>query len=40
MVFMDHSLEYACNIELLLTAFEQMSGLTINFHKSELFAMV
>jgi hypothetical protein len=28
---MDHSLEH------LLTAFEQMRGLKINFHKSELF---
>jgi hypothetical protein len=37
MVFMDHNLEHARNVKLLLTAFEQMSGLKINFHKSELF---
>ena len=36
-VSMDHNLEHACNMKLLLTAFEQMSGLKINFHKSELF---
>lgn len=34
---MDHNLEHARNVKLLLTAFEQMSGLKINFHKSELF---
>jgi hypothetical protein len=39
-VFMDHSLEHACTVKLLLTTFEQMLGLKINFHKSELFAMV
>jgi hypothetical protein len=38
-VFMDHNLDQARNVKLLLTAFEQMSGLKINFHKSELFAM-
>jgi hypothetical protein len=37
MVFLDHNLEHARNIKLLLTLFEQMSGLKINFHKSELF---
>jgi hypothetical protein len=37
MVFMDHNLEHARNVKLLLTIFEQMSGLKINFHKSELF---
>jgi hypothetical protein len=36
-VFLDHNLEHAWNIKLLLTVFEQMSGLKINFHKSELF---
>jgi hypothetical protein len=35
--FMDHSLEHAHNVKLLLNAFEQMSGLKINFHKSEPF---
>jgi hypothetical protein len=36
-VFMNHSLQYACNVKLLLTTFEQMSSLNINFHKSEFF---
>jgi hypothetical protein len=34
---MDHDLEKARNMKLLLTAFEQLSGLKINFHKSEVF---
>jgi hypothetical protein len=38
--FMDHNLQHVCNIKLLLTAFEQISDLKINFHKSELFSMV
>lgn len=36
-LFMDHNLEKACNLKLLLCAFEQILGLKINFHKSELF---
>jgi hypothetical protein len=36
-IFMDHDLDKAQNIKLLLYAFEQVSGLKINFHKSELF---
>jgi hypothetical protein len=36
-LFMDHSLEQAQNRKLLLVAFKQMSGLKINYHKSELF---
>lgn len=36
-LFMEHNLEKACNMKLLLCAFEQLSGLKINFHKSELF---
>jgi hypothetical protein len=36
-IFMDHDLEKAQNMKLLLCAFEQASGLKINFHKSELF---
>jgi hypothetical protein len=36
-VFLDHNLKHAQNIKLLLTTFEQMSRLQINFHKSELF---
>jgi hypothetical protein len=34
---MEHNKDQARNIKLLLSAFEQMSGLKINFHKSELF---
>ena len=36
-LFMDHDLEKARNLKLILLAFEQLSGLKINFHKSELF---
>jgi hypothetical protein len=34
-LFMDHNLDQARNIKLLLIAFEKMSGLKINFHKSK-----
>ena len=33
-LFMDHDIEKAKNMTLLLSAFEQMSGLKINFNKS------
>jgi hypothetical protein len=36
-MFMEHDLEKARNLKLILAAFEQLSGLKINFHKSELF---
>lgn len=36
-LFIDHGLEKARNMNLLLYAFKQLSGLKINFHKSELF---
>jgi hypothetical protein len=36
-LFMDHDLEKAMNLKLLLIAFEELSGLKINFHKSEAF---
>jgi hypothetical protein len=36
-LFMDHDIDKARNMKLILTAFEQLSGLKINFHKSELF---
>src|SRR6266540_5233839 len=36
-IFMENNLEQAHNMKLLLCAFEQASGLKINFHKSELF---
>jgi hypothetical protein len=34
---MNHNFEQAKNMKLLLSAFEQLSGLKINFHKSEIF---
>jgi hypothetical protein len=33
----DNDLEKAKNLKLLLSAFEQLSGFKINFHKSEIF---
>ena len=36
-IFIDHDLEQAKNLKLLLCAFEQLFGLKINFHKSEFF---
>jgi hypothetical protein len=37
LIFMDDNLDKAKNVNLLLYAFEQLSGLKINFHKSEIF---
>jgi hypothetical protein len=39
-IFLYHDLEQAKNLKLLLCAFEQLSGLKINFHKSEVFCYV
>jgi hypothetical protein len=36
-LFMEHDLEKAMNMKLILSIFEQLSGLKINFHKSEIF---
>jgi hypothetical protein len=36
-LFMEHDLEKARNMKLLQSAFEELSGLQINFHKSEIF---
>jgi hypothetical protein len=36
-LFMDNNLEQAHNMKTILCAFEQLSGLKINFHKSEIF---
>src|SRR6185437_1188964 len=36
-IFLDHDLEQAKNMKLLLCAFEQLSELKINFYKSEIF---
>jgi mannosylglycoprotein endo-beta-mannosidase len=35
-IFMDHNLEKDLNMKLVLCIFEQLSGLKINFHKSEI----
>jgi hypothetical protein len=36
-IFMGHDLAKALNMKLILSTFEQLSGLKINFHKSEIF---
>jgi hypothetical protein len=36
-LFMEHDLDKSQNLKLILSAFELLSGLKINFHKSELF---
>jgi hypothetical protein len=36
-IFIDHDPKQAKNLKLLLCTFEQLSGLKINFHKSEIF---
>jgi len=36
-LFMEDDLDEAKNLKLVLIAFEKLSGLKINFHKSELF---
>jgi hypothetical protein len=36
-LFMEHDLEKALNMKMVLCIFEQLSGVKINFHKSELF---
>ena len=34
---MEHATEKAVNMKLILCIFEQLSGMKINFHKSEIF---
>jgi hypothetical protein len=36
-IFMSHDVQKAVNMKFLLNTFEQVSGLKINFHKSEIF---
>jgi hypothetical protein len=36
-LFMDHDLEKALNMKLILCMFEQLPDLKINFHKSDIF---
>ena len=38
-IFMEHDLAKARNMKLVLCLFEQLTGLKINFHKSELFCI-
>jgi hypothetical protein len=38
-LFMEHDINKAKNMKLLFSAFEQLSGLKINFHKSEIFCL-
>ena len=40
MIFMNHDVDKAITIKLLLSTFEQLSGLKINFHKSEIFCFI
>jgi hypothetical protein len=37
LLFLDHDLEKALSMKLILCIFEQISGLTVNFHKNEIF---
>ena len=37
MIFMSDDVGKAINMKLILSTFEQLSGLKINFHKSEIF---
>jgi hypothetical protein len=37
-LLLDDDLEKAKNLKIVLSAFEKLSGLKINFHKSELFS--
>ena len=39
-LFMEHDMANTRNVKLILCLFEQLSGLKINFHKSELFCFV
>jgi hypothetical protein len=36
-ILMEHDIEKARNLKVILLAFEQLSGLKINYHQSELF---
>ena len=36
-LFLEHDVDKAVNMKLILSLFEQLSGLKINFHKSEIF---
>ena len=38
-LFLEHNLDKAVNMKLILSMFEQLSGLKINFHKSELYCL-
>jgi hypothetical protein len=38
-IFLEHDLENDLNMKLVFCIFEQLSGLKINFHKSEFFLL-
>ena len=38
-LFIDHNSDHTYNMKIILYAFEQLSGLKINFHKSEIFCI-
>ena len=38
-LFMDHDIEKATNMKMLLCAFEQLSGLKIEFHRVKYFVL-
>jgi len=39
-LFLDHDIAQVMNMKLLLCILEQLSGIKINFHKSEIFCFV
>ena len=39
-IFVEHDLENALNMKLIICTFEHLSGLNINLHKSERFCFV
>jgi hypothetical protein len=36
LLFLDHSEEVACHVKWLMVCFEHISGMKINYHKSDL----
>jgi ABC-type nitrate/sulfonate/bicarbonate transport system ATPase subunit len=39
-IFMSHDVQKAVNMKLILTTFEKLSGLKINYQKSKIFVLV
>jgi hypothetical protein len=40
LVFMEHVLMKAVDVKLIFSIFEKLTGLDINFHKSEIFGSI